>query len=431
MRHKVLGFAMVLHEPDINFCFLDWIATARDTLRGGLGSTLYERVRAECAALKVSGLFFECLPDTPGECNPDLLRDNIARLRFYERYGARPIAGTGYETPVSPEDTCMPHLVYDDLGTDTPLTRSHAKNVVQAILERKYKDLCPPEYVTQVVGSIRDNPVKLRPFCHVRPHRTRRTVQAGSAEKIALVLNQDHEIHHIHERGYVESPVRIARILSHLKKSGLFETLETRSFTDTHIRGVHDADFIDYLARACEEVAADKSLYPYVFPIRNKTRPPRNPRSCPATTALTPSPRSTETPGLRPGPESMPYSRQPTPCWKAGESPMPWCGLRGIMRNKDRLADSAISTMRPLRPGIYGNRVGWPSWTSTITTATGSRIFFTTGQISSPYPSTATLRLPILISPDFQMKPAQAKAKVSISICPWTKPWTAKPSERL
>lgn len=127
MRHKVLGFAMVLHEPDINFCFLDWIATARDTLRGGLGSTLYERVRAECAALKVSGLFFECLPDTPGECNPDLLRDNIARLRFYERYGARPIAGTGYETPVSPEDTCMPHLVYDDLGTDTPLTRSHAK----------------------------------------------------------------------------------------------------------------------------------------------------------------------------------------------------------------------------------------------------------------------------------------------------------------
>ncbi len=275
MRHKVLGFAMVLHEPDINFCFLDWIATARDTLRGGLGSTLYERVRAECAALKVSGLFFECLPDTPGECNPDLLRDNIARLRFYERYGARPIAGTGYETPVSPEDTCMPHLVYDDLGTDTPLTRSHAKNVVQAILERKYKDLCPPEYVTQVVGSIRDNPVKLRPFCHVRPHRTRRTVQAGSAEKIALVLNQDHEIHHIHERGYVESPVRIARILSHLKKSGLFETLETRSFTDTHIRGVHDADFIDYLARACEEVAADKSLYPYVFPIRNKTRPPR------------------------------------------------------------------------------------------------------------------------------------------------------------
>ena len=275
MRHKVLGFAMLLHEPDINFCFLDWIATAKDTLRGGLGSTLYERVRAECVALKVNGLFLECLPDTPGTCDPDQLKDNIARLRFYERYGARPIFGTGYETPVSPEDTCIPHLLYDDLGTDIPLPRSYAKKVVQAVLERKYKDLCPPDYVAHVVASIRDNPVKLRPFRHVRPHRTRRAVQYGFSEKIVLVLNRDHEIHHIHERGYVESPVRISRILSHLEKSGLFDPLETRPFPDIHIHGAHDADFIDYLARACEEVPADKSLYPYVFPIRNKTRPPK------------------------------------------------------------------------------------------------------------------------------------------------------------
>ncbi len=275
MRHKVLGFAMLLHEPDINFCFLDWIATAKDTLRGGLGSALYDRVRAECAALKVGGLFLECLPDTPGTCDPDQLKDNIARLRFYERYGARPIIGTGYETPLSPEDTCIPHLLYDDLGTDIPLARTYAKNVVQAILERKYKDLCPADYVEQVVASFRDNPVKLRPFCHVRPHKTRRAVHDAFFEKIVLVLNQDHEIHHIHERGYVESPVRIARILSHLEKSGLFETLETRPFPDSHIHGVHDADFIDYLARACEEIPPDKSLYPYVFPIRNKTRPPK------------------------------------------------------------------------------------------------------------------------------------------------------------
>jgi acetoin utilization deacetylase AcuC-like enzyme/GNAT superfamily N-acetyltransferase len=275
MRQKVLGFAMVLHEPDINFCFLDWIATAKDTLRGGLGSALYERVRTECAALKVKGLFFECLPDTPGECEPGLIKDNIARLRFYERYGARPITGTGYEAPVSPEDTCMPHLVYDALGKDTPLARTHAKNVVRAILERKYKDLCPAKYVEQVVASIRDNPVKLRPFCHVRPHRTRRAVHDQFLEKIVLVVNQDHEIHHIHERGYVESPVRITRILSHLEKSGLFETQETRPFPDIHLHGAHDADFIAYLARACEEVPADKSLYPYVFPIRNKTRPPK------------------------------------------------------------------------------------------------------------------------------------------------------------
>jgi len=142
--------------------------------------------------------------------NQDAIRqvkDNIARLRFYERYGARPIIGTGYETPLSPEDTCIPHLLYDDLGTNNPLARSHAKNVVKAVLERKYKDLCSVEYVEQVVASIRDNPVKLRPFCHIQPHKTRRAVHDRFSEKIALVLNQDHDIHHIHERGYVESTV--------------------------------------------------------------------------------------------------------------------------------------------------------------------------------------------------------------------------------
>ncbi len=36
-----------------------------------------------------------------------------------------------------------------------------------------------------------------------------------------------------------------------------------------------DADFVNYLRRACREAPEKKSLYPYVFPIRNRTRPPR------------------------------------------------------------------------------------------------------------------------------------------------------------
>ncbi|ACN14433.1 histone deacetylase superfamily protein [Desulforapulum autotrophicum HRM2] len=275
MRHKVMGFAMVLHEPEIDFCYLDWIATANASLRGGLGSALYERVRSECSALGVGGLFFECLPDTDITCDQDSPKENIARLRFYERYGARPLVGTAYETPVKEGDTCMPFLVYDGLGRDKPLGRDYARRVVRAILERKYKDVCPQEYVELVVTSIRDNPVKLRPFCHVKPEKAQNTVNPSFTEKIALVINERHEILHIHERGYVESPVRVRSILTHLEKSGLFESMATQDFPDTHILAVHDADFIAYLARACEEVSPGKSLYPYVFPIRNKTRPPR------------------------------------------------------------------------------------------------------------------------------------------------------------
>ncbi|SLM28165.1 Histone deacetylase superfamily protein [Desulfamplus magnetovallimortis] len=326
MRHKVLGFAMVLHEPEINFCFLDWIATARDTLRGGLGSALYERVRSECSSLGVRGLFFECLPDTQGACDPEILKENVARLRFYERYGARPIAGTAYEISVgqwisdnnnkadikalpsdkvdvgnvpsdkkdvgdAPSDkadvgdphpdkvdsygSCSPFLVYDALGSDKPLSRNHARRVVRAILERKYAELCPPDYVEMVVTSIKQNPVKIRPFCHVRPEKVKKNVDSGLKEKIALVINKRHEIHHIHERGYVESPVRVRSILSEIEKTGLFDIMETEAFPDTHIHGIHDADYLAYLVSACEETAEGKSLYPYVFPIRNKTRPPR------------------------------------------------------------------------------------------------------------------------------------------------------------
>ena len=50
----------------------------------------------------------------------DVIKENKARLSFYEQYGARPIINTAYEAPVKPEDTCMPHLVYDGLQSQKP-----------------------------------------------------------------------------------------------------------------------------------------------------------------------------------------------------------------------------------------------------------------------------------------------------------------------
>ena len=276
MRRKVLGFAMLLHEPQIGFCYLDWIATQNTS--GGLGGTLYDHVRREAAALDAKGLFFECLPDTIEAC-PDekLLKENRARLRFYERYGARPIINTAYETAVKPEDTCMPHLVYDGLARKKLLERSFARKVVRAILERKYADYCPPNYVEKVVRSFHDDPVQLRALRYVKPQAIYETVEGRSAEQIALVVNDRHSIHHIHEYGYVESPVRIRSILGELQNSGLFDPVKPRSFPDRHIYAVHDTDFVHYIRRACEQVPERKSLYPYIFPIRNKMRPPKEP----------------------------------------------------------------------------------------------------------------------------------------------------------
>ncbi|WP_419662134.1 histone deacetylase superfamily protein [Desulfosarcina variabilis str. Montpellier] len=278
IKGKVRGFAMLLHEPEIRFTYLDWIATASDRVGAGIGGALYDRIRQESLALKVDGLFFECLPDDAADCpDPAQRRQNQARLRFYERYGARPITGTAYELPVKPGDTGMPHLVVDDLGTGRPLKKRYARQVVRAILERKYADYCPAEYVERVVDSFRDDPVHIRPFRYVKPEAVIRVVESRSSEQIALIVNDRHDIHHIHEHGYVESPVRVKRILKVLEPSGLFATIKPRPFPDKHLTAVHDADFVSYLKRACAEVPAGKSLYPYIFPIRNKTRPPKEP----------------------------------------------------------------------------------------------------------------------------------------------------------
>ncbi len=278
IRGKVRGFAMLLHEPDLRFAYLDWIASASDRSGAGIGAALYDRIRREAMGLKVKGIFFECLPDDAEDCpDPEERKQNRARLRFYERYGARPIVDTAYESPVKPEDVCMPHLVYDDLGTGRPLKKRFAQKVVRAVLERKYADYCPADYVDRVVKSFKDDPVRLRPLRYVKPEAVVAAVESRSAEQIALIVNDRHDIHHVHERGYVESPVRVKTILDAIMPSGLFTPIKPRPFPDKHLHAVHEAGFVGYLKRACAEVPAGKSLYPYIFPIRNKTRPPKEP----------------------------------------------------------------------------------------------------------------------------------------------------------
>jgi acetoin utilization deacetylase AcuC-like enzyme/ribosomal protein S18 acetylase RimI-like enzyme len=127
------------------------------------------------------------------------------------------------------------------------------------------------------VHSFRDNPVQLRDFQYVRPESILNSMAGRGYEQIALVVNDRHHIHHVHDRGYVESPVRVASILAELDKSGMFARIKAQPFPERHLLEVHATDFVRFLKRACNDVPEGKSLYPYVFPIRNKTRPPKEP----------------------------------------------------------------------------------------------------------------------------------------------------------
>lgn len=274
---RMQGFAILFHFPDLQFCYLDFLTVESGLMGRGVGGLLYERVREEAKALKACGLFYECLPDDPALCpEPKTLAQNVSRLRFYERYGARPVVGTAYETPLNKGEDCPPYLVLDPLDKAAPIGPRKARGIVRAILERKYEDVCPPEYVEAVVRSF-TGPISLRPPRYgPLPVPARAVPRVPADKQYLLVVNARHDIHHVHERGYVEAPVRVSSILEKLLPTGLFSRIEPKTYPVWRIKAVHDPDYVNYLQRVCAKVPPGKSLYPYVFPVRNSARPPRD-----------------------------------------------------------------------------------------------------------------------------------------------------------
>ena len=275
-RSNVKGFAILFYMSDKNFCYLDYIAVKPNQISSGVGGAIYERIREEAQMLKSIGVFMECLPDDEDLCkDKSEIEQNKARLAFYERYGARPIIGTKYETVVNPEDDCPPYLVFDNLGNDTNLTAAQLKNVIRAILERKYPVYCPEEYIKMVLSSISKSPVQLRDFKYVVKERTIYRTDAVKNE-IALIINDKHDIHHVKERGYIESPIRIKSIVHEIEKLNVFKIRPSRGYPDKMITAVHSIKYFNYFKAVCEKFPEGKSIYPYVFPVRNATRPPKD-----------------------------------------------------------------------------------------------------------------------------------------------------------
>jgi hypothetical protein len=80
-KDRIEEFTFISHEPELKFCFLDYIPAAKAVTGRGIGGALYERVGEEALSLKVSGIFFECLPYDPKLCrDPEILKQNKARL---------------------------------------------------------------------------------------------------------------------------------------------------------------------------------------------------------------------------------------------------------------------------------------------------------------------------------------------------------------
>ncbi|MCA9695610.1 MAG: hypothetical protein KC636_38890, partial [Myxococcales bacterium] len=279
-RGRVRGFALAHYHADLEFGYLDYIvgdAGARS--RGGRGAALYEALRETMRGLGAKGIYMDVPPDEPDMvADPARLKLNRARLRFYERFGARPIVGTEYDGPPPLGQVYdPPFLVYDSLDGDGPPSRAMARKVVAAILSRKYGWKRSDPYTRRIVASFRDDPVRLREPRY-SPELVRSSVTGTTDEAdivLHVVVTKHHEIHHVRERGYVERPARVGALLDGLR--GLkTKTHGARRRALKSVFAVHDPEFVRYLDAMCRKLGPHETLYPYVFPIRRPERKPKD-----------------------------------------------------------------------------------------------------------------------------------------------------------
>ncbi len=273
---RVMGFALADHFEWLGHAYLDFIVTEAEQRGRGLGGALYEALRQDLMARGAKGLFLEVPTDDPKQVvNPAHLKSNKNRLRFYERYDARPIVNTLYDQPIRPGNPAEPRLLYDPLDGDETLDAGVVREVIRAILTERYNYRPDDPYIAEVVASVRDSPVRIRKALYASPEEKRYKIPRR-LHPLKVFCSARHSLHHVRERGYVERPARVDVILKSIGELPDVERLPVRNFGEGPIRAVHDADFVNYLRNMCRELPADEFIYPYVFPIRRTDRPPHD-----------------------------------------------------------------------------------------------------------------------------------------------------------
>lgn len=273
-RHRnVTGMSFTFYFPEIGLGYLQYIASDPERPARGIGGALYEATREWIAGRGGRGLLFDVPPDERAKVrDAERLADNRRRIRFYERYGARVIEGTGWDTIENPRnDGRLTLLMFDGMERMRNLDRRRARAAVRRILVSQYGYEPSDPFVEKVARSVRDDPVRLR-----QPREKAAAnpiVLTHRIRPICVVAATGHAIHHIRQRGYVERPVRVRQILKGLE--GLpIESVAVKRFPEHHVTDVHDPKLVSYLRALSKRLDEQTVVYPEVFPIRRPERAP-------------------------------------------------------------------------------------------------------------------------------------------------------------
>ena len=138
-KERILGFSLSFYFPRLRYGYLDYIASHPNRHTRGYGGALYEATCEWFWHRKAHGLFLDVPTDDPALIQEkSKLAGNRRRLAFYERFGARPIANTAYESTAHKANAgAFTYLVFDDLETGTPLSRKQLRAFLRRMLAVK------------------------------------------------------------------------------------------------------------------------------------------------------------------------------------------------------------------------------------------------------------------------------------------------------
>ena len=273
VKDRVLGFTLSFYFPKLKLGYLDYLASDPQRSNRGYGAALYEATRERLQTYGCRGLFMDVPTDDEDKLKEKKdLRINRKRLEFYERFNARPIAGTSYESVTHKANQGhYTFLVFDALEPGFVVKARALKALVTELLALKGRLAKDDQKLLEVLRSIKD-PVQQR-----EPRYAAKVPLAPKAARsLILVSTGDaHQIHHLKEKGYVERPARIASILRGLEQIPHTE-LKPKKFGEKHLLEVHTPGLIKFLKRASVELVPGQLLYPNVFPIRKQDHIPKN-----------------------------------------------------------------------------------------------------------------------------------------------------------
>lgn len=275
-KRRVTGLTFTYYFPEIQFGYLQYIASDPARSARGLGGALYESLQELLAHKGARGLLLDVPPVEREKLDdPDRVAVNRKRMRFYERLGAFPVEGTVWDVEPNPRnDNHLTTLLYDDLGRRAPLKRADARKAVRRILVAQYGYKPDDPFVQRIVASFRDDPVRLKKPKQEPPRGPSAAKSLKWLRPLKLVVTERHVIHHLREKGYVERPVRVDAVLRGLE--GLpVERVAPKHFGESHVRAVHDPHLVSYLAAVCKRLGPKALVYPEVFPIRRPERRPK------------------------------------------------------------------------------------------------------------------------------------------------------------